>query len=243
MALRIACDLDGTLADMEAALQREAVRLFGPDVALPAGAGAGIALSVRASGGSASADVSTGEAGSPRKNPVATLTGGQLRKLWTHVARVDNFWTSLEEIEPGAVARLASFATQYRWEVIFLTQRPETSGETAQLQSQRWLEAHGFELPSVYVMSGSRGRVASALALDAAIDDSPDNCLDVTVDSNARSFLMWRAGRDVVPVHATRAGITVVFSMAEATEHLRQITPKPDSRQGFVSRARSAIGI
>ncbi len=34
MALRIACDLDGTLADMEAALQREAERLFGPGVGL-----------------------------------------------------------------------------------------------------------------------------------------------------------------------------------------------------------------
>ena len=38
MALRIACDLDGTVADMDAALQREARRLFGPDVDLHAAA-------------------------------------------------------------------------------------------------------------------------------------------------------------------------------------------------------------
>jgi hypothetical protein len=36
MALRLACDLDGTVADMDAALQREARRLFGPDVDLHA---------------------------------------------------------------------------------------------------------------------------------------------------------------------------------------------------------------
>ena len=36
MALRIACDLDGTVADMDAALQREARRLFGADVDLHA---------------------------------------------------------------------------------------------------------------------------------------------------------------------------------------------------------------
>ena len=34
MTLRIACDLDGTVADMDAALQREARRLFGPDIDL-----------------------------------------------------------------------------------------------------------------------------------------------------------------------------------------------------------------
>ena len=34
MPLRIACDLDGTVADMDAALQREAERLFGPDVSV-----------------------------------------------------------------------------------------------------------------------------------------------------------------------------------------------------------------
>jgi hypothetical protein len=36
MGLRIACDLDGTVADMDAALQREARRLFGADVDLHA---------------------------------------------------------------------------------------------------------------------------------------------------------------------------------------------------------------
>ena len=36
MSLRIACDLDGTIADMDAALQRELRRLFGPDVDLHA---------------------------------------------------------------------------------------------------------------------------------------------------------------------------------------------------------------
>jgi hypothetical protein len=42
MSLRIACDLDGTIADMDAALQREARRLFGPDVDLHASSAAPI---------------------------------------------------------------------------------------------------------------------------------------------------------------------------------------------------------
>ena len=38
MPLRIACDLDGTVADLRLALQREAERLFGPDVDVRAAA-------------------------------------------------------------------------------------------------------------------------------------------------------------------------------------------------------------
>ena len=37
MPLRIACDLDGTLADMESALQQQAECLYGPYVDLRAG--------------------------------------------------------------------------------------------------------------------------------------------------------------------------------------------------------------
>ena len=40
-------------------------------------------------------------------------------------------------------------ARERRWEVIFLTTRPSTAGELVQLQSQRWLAAHGFQYPSV----------------------------------------------------------------------------------------------
>ena len=68
------------------------------------------------------------------------------------------------EIEPGAVGHLATLARERRWEVIFPTKRPESGGDTVQLQTQRWLEAKGFMLPSVFVVQGSRGLVADALA-------------------------------------------------------------------------------
>ena len=40
-------------------------------------------------------------------------------------------------------------------------------------------------MPSVFVMNGSRGKLAAALHLDAVIDDRSENCLDVVVDSKA----------------------------------------------------------
>ena len=72
------------------------------------------------------------------------MTSRQERRLWRHVEAIDNFWETLTEIEPGAVARLAAVATERKWEVLFLTKRPASAGATAQLQTQRWLEAKGF---------------------------------------------------------------------------------------------------
>ena len=51
-------------------------------------------------------------------------------------------------------------------EVFFITQRPATVGQTVQRQTQYWLRQQGFDLPSVLVISGSRGAAAGALRLD-----------------------------------------------------------------------------
>ena len=240
MSLRIACDLDGTLADMESALEAEAKRLFGPDVDLRA------SLRGRPEG-PASTESPDPTASSPGMRPVLPASSGtrlsdrQQRQLWARVRSIENFWASLKEVEPGAVARLASAASQHGWDVLFITTRPPGAGETTQVQSQRWLQANGFELPSVYVVSGSRGRIASALSLDAVLDDRPENCLDVATDSSAKPFLIWRDTPESVPQGAARLGVKVVFSIAEALQHLE--TPRATGARGLVGRVKSALGI
>ena len=240
MSLRIACDLDGTIADMEAALQREAEILYGDGVVL------------RAAGASHIEAPAHVEDAGPENGatPVATektsakrlITGRQMRQLWEHVAGIQNFWTTLREIEPGSVARLAAMRNAHGFEVIFLTQRPDTEGEITQLQSQRWLEVHGFELPSVFVLQGSRGKAAAALGLDVVLDDRPENCLEVVTESKAKSLLIWRDPPETVPPGAARLGIEVVFSIGEAFQRIdalaNQATPST-----FVSRLRNVIGI
>lgn len=249
MALRIACDLDGTLADMTSALQREAERLFGPGVDLrarvvvprddageqpaegdppPAGADSSAGVEAEAAGGA------------PSTRP---LTDREFTRLWAHVRALENFWTTLDEIEPGAVREFASLARTHGWEVLFLTQRPGTRGETAQRQSQQWLQARGFDWPSVFVMNGSRGKVAEALGLDAVVDDRPENCLDVATDSRARPILVWRDDPSTVPAAAARFGITIVHSFAEALDVLVAMMPAPADRHGLLARVRAAIGL
>src|SRR5262249_46060970 len=231
MPLRIGLDLDGVLADMEGELVRQAETLFGETMTRR--------LEERAAPtASATSVVETPPDGTHEKKAAAAppsaneppllklnMTQRQQRKLWNHVESIENFWMTLKELEPGVIRRLSSIAAERRWEVIFLTKRPETIGLTAQVQSQRWLESKGFTLPSVYVVQGSRGRIAAALGLDIVVDDRPENCLDVVVDSKARAILVWREEAKNLPAAARRLGIGAGTSVAEGLDIL--LPPHP----------------
>src|SRR5689334_2822523 len=161
----------------------------------------------------------------PSDTPVVKLdlSSRQEHRLWDHVRAIENFWFGLRELEPGVIARLSAIAAERRWEIIFLTKRPETAGETAQVQTQRWLQAKGYALPSVFVVQKSRGRIASALALDVVVDDRPENCMDIIMDSKARAILVWREGDAALPTAQQRLGVGVVSSLAECLELLVEL--------------------
>jgi hypothetical protein len=213
MPLRIAFDMDGVLADMDGELARHAERLFG------AAASAQASESREADDGGGEDATNRAGVSLPATDRLR-LTSAQHRRLWQHIEAIDNFWETLAELEPGAVRRLHTLAASRHWEVLFLTRRPRTSGDTSQLQTQRWLEAKGFRLPSVYVVQGSRGRIAAALDLDVVVDDRPENCLDVVVDSQARAILVWRDEASRLPASARRLGVGVVSSVEQCLEIL-----------------------
>ena len=203
MGLRVAIDLDGTVADLSQAMLGVATKYFGE---------------------ARTATPSTGPAApAPSDRPTLQdfgLRPSELDALWTEVLRTKNFWTTLVETEPGIVARIAALATDRRWDVLFITTRPTALGETTQVQSQKWLHAHGFEHPSVYVVKGSRGLVATALALDAVVDDRPENCLDVATDSPAQAVLVWPGPLEALGPGVTRHGVVVTRSIDAALDQL-----------------------
>ena len=217
MALRVAFDLDGTIADMHASLHKEAEKLFGADALAKA---AVVQNEVSESGESEPAGK---EPESKTVMQELHLSSKQQMQLWDHVKSIENFWSGLPEMEPGIVARIADVTAKRRWEVIFLTTRPPVAGEITQLQSQRWLEAHGFPLPSVFVVQRSRGKIADALGLDALVDDRPENCLDVAVESMAKPILIWQADLKLVPPGAKRWGVRIATSISEALALLEQL--------------------
>ena len=170
------------------------------------------------------------------------MTPRQQRRLWERVESIENFWQTLNEIEPGTVATLYALSVERRWEIIFLTKRPATAGATAQIQTQHWLEARGFLLPSVYVVQGSRGQIAAALALDFVVDDRPENCLDVAVDSKAKPILVWRDDETRRPDAVRRLGIGVVGSVARCLDILAQVEVS-DASPGMMTRVLRLLGL
>jgi hypothetical protein len=231
--MRLGFDLDGTLADLQGALAREARTLFPgidpsslPSSAAPLGSGAG------------------GDGESPEAKPViGTLSSRQQRQLWETVRARSNFWESLDEIEPGALARLYTLTQERRWEVIFLTSRPETAGDTAQTQSHRWLAAQGFSRPSVFIVHGSRGKIAAALQLDVLIDDRPENCLDIAIDSKARPILVWRGEEGKVPGSARQLGIGAVASIKECIDILETLDREGGDQVSMFERLKRLLGL
>jgi hypothetical protein len=152
-----------------------------------------------------------------------------------------NFWSSLKPIDPGAVRRIHEMTLRNQWEVFFITQRPQTAGDTVQRQTQHWLVKQGFDLPSVLVLPGSRGAAAAALRLDFLVDDSAQNCLDLISDSTARPLLI--VPDDDVPIvtSAKRLGIGTARTIGECLDLLEKATAA-QRHPGLLHRLSSLVG-
>lgn len=210
MSLRVAFDMDGTVADMYAVLRKVSEEIF----AAPRGK--------RTAAGDADAPNESSAIPGPSVDELH-LTAAQQRRLWEHVGGIEDFWTTLPELEPGIIARIADTARRRRWDVLFITTRPPSAGDTTQVQTQRWLDAHGFHLPSVFVVPRSRGKLADALQLDAVVDDRPENCLDVAMDSKATPVLIWPSTSVAAPSAARHLGVRTVGSITEALALLERL--------------------
>src|SRR4029450_9915676 len=118
MPLRVGFDLDGTVADMFSALHREAVKLFGEEVLRKAAYKTSKPQEVRGE------QSNQKESSEPKKIDDETttiamqelhLTSRQQSELWDHVKKMENLWTTLPELEPGIIARIAKAAHDQRW--------------------------------------------------------------------------------------------------------------------------------
>jgi hypothetical protein len=231
--MRIAFDLDGVLADLHTPFVRTALRLF-PELE-PAAVESG-----DPAGGTAADDTPDDDV--PPVLPGLNLSRRQSDVVWRHLANTENFWETLDELESGAIAKLAALADERGWEVLFITSRPKSTGRTVQRQSQRWLQDRGFPMPSVYVVHGSRGRIADALAIDVVVDDRADNCLDIVLESKAGALLLWRGNLAAVPVSAKRLGIAVVPTVSRVLEALVEAERASDGGS-LLDRLRRLFGL
>ena len=207
MSLRIGIDVDGVLADFRSAFHK-------------------------------AADASVGRAIDEPDDPNSShaLAQKDVRRVWEYVARTPNWWMTLMPYEPDQIARLYSLTRAAGWEVFFLTNRPPSSGDTVQFQTQWWIERHGFYLPAVMTVPGSRGEVANGLRLDLVIDDLIMNCVEVVSASTAKALLLLRNDDDAARTYAIDRGIGVVATLTEAIAVLERLHELLPGRRGRLLR-------
>jgi hypothetical protein len=213
MSLRVAFDMDGVLADFASAYREVELCLFGRRESSPA---------------TQVAD-ECGPRTSPDSSVQRTARRMHLRRdaVWQAIRSTPDFWKGLKPIEPDAVRRLYTLALEHRWEVFFVTQRPATLGDSVQRQTQHWLHAQGFDMPSVLVLKGSRGRVAASLSLDYYVDDNAANCVDLTADAHSRSILIVDDDDATTLASARRLGIATARNIGGALDVIESASVTP----------------
>jgi hypothetical protein len=207
MSIRVGFDVDGVIANFNKTFREAAAKL---------------------------------ESGTPADDllqPAArTLGADAMKSVWDHIARTPQWWLQLEPYEPDQIQRLYRTSRERRWEVYFLTTRPSSAGETTQFQTQWWLEQHGFALPSVLTIPGSRGDAAHAIKLDIVVDDRVTNCVDIIAASRAKAVLLLRRDDPTARDHALARGIGVVATLSAALDSIEQFEEVRRARSGRLSR-------
>lgn len=207
MSLRLGIDIDGVLADFRSAFHDTAKACLHRDIP-------------------DEVDLKAEQA----------LEQADVKRIWQHIARTPNWWMGLKAYEPEQLVTLFRLTREAGWEVFFLTNRPASAGDSVQYQTQWWLEQHGFYLPAVLTVPGSRGEIANGLRLDLVVDDLMVNCVEVVSASTAKALLVSRNGDAATFKHATDRGIGVVETFAEAVviiERLHRVLP---TRRGRLLR-------
>ena len=230
--------MDGVLADFALAFQQVEERLFGPGPGVSAG-------QPEKEEEAEAADAAGLKPPATEDASAADETPRRMRRrrdmIWRDIRSTPDFWETLKPIEPGAVARIHELMLRHKWEVFFITQRPYTSGDTVQRQTQRWLVAQGFDLPSVLVLGGSRGAAAGALRLDYHLDDNPQNCIDVITESRAKPILIVPDADETTIASARTLGIGTARTISECLDILDQVT-LAHAQPGLFARLARLVG-
>lgn len=207
MSIRVGFDVDGVIANFNRTFRETAAKIDGA--------------------------AGSHEASDPAAR---VLAADAMKRVWDHIGRTPQWWLQLEPYEPEEIGRLYKVSRERRWEVYFMTTRPSSAGETTQFQTQWWLESHGFPMPAVLTVPGSRGDAANALKLDIAVDDRLTNCVDIIAASRSKALMLLRRDDQTVRDQAMARGIGVVATLAAAIDAIEQFEEAKRTTSGRLSR-------
>jgi len=166
------------------------------------------------------------------------VTKQQDAVLWAHISDPTvRFWRRLGELPGATMLRdLSDMMDARKVVVYFITTR---LGASAHQQSMTWLAAHGFRAPVVLIAGSedAKGKLALGLGLDAFIDDKPENCIQVKLQSPSTKVFILNA-----PYNKTLAfdGITRVWHVREMLEQVGLMEPAVSKLEQAINEQKAA---
>jgi len=98
-------------------------------------------------------------------------------EAWEVVKSTHSFYRYLDVLPGASISSVVRLAKVHR--LYFITTRPPTEGSPIEIQSAGWLAGRfALNYPTV-IVADNKGPVAKGLALDAFIDDKPENLTDI----------------------------------------------------------------
>lgn len=148
--MKIACDVDGVLANFTKGYNTLLANIAGED----------------------KAPASTVESPPEWNWDVPVYGPDVVKEAWKRIESSDHFWMSLESL-PGAYEALYKLRMPRhtgKHDIYFLTHR---MGKHAKLQTEYWLDDYGFGDGATVLLVGDKVPVLKALEIEAFIDDKP----------------------------------------------------------------------
>lgn len=204
----IGIDLDGVLANFNAAYRARLISVTGRDL-----------IPFEVCRGWTSAETP------PTWNyaPYYGYTPEEDADTWRSIRTDPTFWQNLRGL-PGALEMLNGLAARLTGlydpipEVYFITTRP---GIDVKGQSESWLMNAGIDIPTVLITRGEKGDLARGLGLTHFLDDKPENCLSVkTLSTTTETFLLACRYNEWAQDDAQYTGVRRIGRLDDFTEAL-----------------------
>ena len=159
--MRLGCDVDGVLANFNHVFVELTVRVLGKDL-YPGPAG--------------TFDIFTWN-----YPEFFGYTSSDVTKVWDHIKSDPDFWLNIPAYKNTKQAmKVLANLQQSNNDIYFITNR---MGVNAKRQTEKWLDRFDM-MPTTVLLSKEKGFCATALALDAYIDDKWENCVDVAMQND-----------------------------------------------------------
>ena len=108
-------------------------------------------------------------------------TSSDVTKIWDHIKSDPDFWLNIPAYKNTKQAmKVLANLQQSNNDIYFITNR---MGVNAKRQTEKWLDRFDM-MPTTVLLSKDKGLCATALALDAYIDDKWENCVDVAMQND-----------------------------------------------------------